>query len=478
MITVSDGVAPPVSQTFQIVVANVNDPPLITSLLQATVDEDSLTATHDRMDPDRDPLTIAAPTLPPWLRFTPPATIAGTPDAIRLGVHNVSMTVSDGLAPPVAQAFQVTVRSVDDAPVIAPIPDQTATENMLLSLNLAQFVTDADTPHARLRFTTTEPVASRPLAQRRGPAGRNAAARGCRRFHDRAHRQRRARGTSGKFISPCSAQGEPTSTSPYGGTDPVAVNTPATWTLTTTNNSQSRSPAFRSRPRSWAKCRSPLAAPSTPACSFAPSGNGRSSLQPGPAAGWREHGGHAERHRQHCGRRVRHGHVAVSGPTPIDETTRNDTASGSLSIAQSVSAQPAQVITVRWACGRRRGFERRWFRRSRDRDGRHDGTVVLLNIVDPQREQTRARRAARARRRRRQRRRARRSRSGQGSRRRRRDWPRRRQSDYSVNGGNANFTVRLSTIRLPTAEASRSLTSTATCCPISHSRTRGQSAFT
>ena len=131
----------------------------MTSTPPTTVNEDvTYSYTIAATDPDGNPLTFLAPTLPAWLVFTAPATIAGIPAQTHIGPHNVTITVSDGIAPPVQHTFQITVAAVDDAPVIAAIPDQIATELVPFSVNLATFVTDADTPATSLVFSSTTPL--------------------------------------------------------------------------------------------------------------------------------------------------------------------------------------------------------------------------------------------------------------------------------------------------------------------------------
>ena len=387
VITVSDGTAAPVAQSFQIVVANVNDPPFITSVPPTSVDEDvTYRYTLIAVDPDGDPLTVAAPTLPPWLVFTPPATITGTPTDLQIGVHNVSMTVSDGLAPPVLHTFQVTVRAVDDSPVIAPIPDQTGTEHTPLSLNLAQFVTDADTPPALLQFTTTSPL---PAGLSLGIGGlltgtplptgigdftiELAVSDGPNRVLGRFHLTVLRAGRTDLAVAVAAAP------------NPVAVNALATWTFTVTNNSQVEVPSFSLTGTFTGEVPFTFSSPSNPACALTPSGNTTQfSCSSGPLAGGASTPVTLGGSGTVAGDVFATVTVAVVGPTPIDDTARNDTASGSLSIAQAVSAQPVQSIP---------GIDGRAVAAGDvNADGLADlviatgggqGTVLLLNVVDP-----------------------------------------------------------------------------------------------
>ena len=91
MLSVSDGTPPAVTQSFQIVVANVNDAPKFTSIAPTTASKGvlynyAIVAT----DQDSDPLTITATTKPAWLTFTPgpngTATLSGTPGQPQVGV--------------------------------------------------------------------------------------------------------------------------------------------------------------------------------------------------------------------------------------------------------------------------------------------------------------------------------------------------------------------------------------------------------
>ncbi len=112
-VSVSDGIAPRVDQTYQLTVNNVNDLPEITSTPIETAQANSLymyelTAT----DVDEgDVLSFASQTIPAWLTFTPGSTsgiLTGTPTEADLGPYALILKVSDGHAD-VLQAFTITV---------------------------------------------------------------------------------------------------------------------------------------------------------------------------------------------------------------------------------------------------------------------------------------------------------------------------------------------------------------------------------
>ena len=177
--------------TVTINVAPVNDVPFITSSPAAHGDRARDLLVHaDRVGPGRnDASPFAAPKLPAWLKFMPPATITGVPEQKDGGVHDVTMTVSDGIAAPVAQSFQITVQVVDDPPQIAPIPDQTATERVPFTLDLAKLVTDPDTPASGVAFTASGALPAGACAEQRGRGhGRRD---GARRLHGELQRPRR-----------------------------------------------------------------------------------------------------------------------------------------------------------------------------------------------------------------------------------------------------------------------------------------------
>ena len=138
--------------TVTITVSPVNDAPFVTSTPATTATEGvTYRYTLAASDPDGNALTIAAPTLPSWLAFTAPATISGTPNDADVGNHDVTMTVSDGIAPAVELRFRIAVAGVDNAPSIRPIPEQTATEGSPFDFDLAAFVTDSDTAAGELQ---------------------------------------------------------------------------------------------------------------------------------------------------------------------------------------------------------------------------------------------------------------------------------------------------------------------------------------
>lgn len=117
---VSDGTLN-IDQTFVITVGNVNDNPAVTSVAITAVDEDALYSyTFAAADVDAtDVLTYIAPVLPAWLTFDPSTGIlSGTPTNSEVGVHPVTLRVSDGTVS-VDEIFSITVANTNDAPVIS-----------------------------------------------------------------------------------------------------------------------------------------------------------------------------------------------------------------------------------------------------------------------------------------------------------------------------------------------------------------------
>jgi hypothetical protein len=313
-----------------------------------------------------------------------PATIIGVPEQKDAGVHDVTLTVSDGVAPAVAQSFQITVQIVDDPPLIAPIPDQTATEHVPFTLDLAKLVTDVDTPASGVAFAASGAL----------PAGLALSSAGA---------VTGAATQPGDYTVSFSARDATTSVPGRfkltvlraGRTDlsvrasvapaPVAINAPATWTLTVTNNATVNVDRFSLDATFGGAAPFKFDAVTTTGCTLTTSGNeSRLACTLGPLAGG------ATATVTLTGRGALQGEVlasvavAVAGDVPVDETPANDRVTSSLSIAQSVTAAPAQMISGLAARAAAAGD----LNGDRYDDlavvtGSPQGTLVLLDVVDP-----------------------------------------------------------------------------------------------
>jgi hypothetical protein len=149
---VSDGNTD-VDQSFVITVANVNDPPVITSTATTSVDED-VAYSYTLVATDADPgatLTYSAPTLPAWMSFNPSTHIlSGTPTNDQVGTdasrdYAVTLRVTDDAAASVDQSFTITVHQVNDAPVINSQNSITTDEDTEITILTSMLnVTDVD----------------------------------------------------------------------------------------------------------------------------------------------------------------------------------------------------------------------------------------------------------------------------------------------------------------------------------------------
>lgn len=372
-----------------ITVSPVNDAPFVTNSAPATATEGrSYRYTLAASDPDDDEITIAAPTLPSWLTFTPPATIAGTPAEDDAGGHDVTMTVSDGQAPAVERHFRITVTTVDDAPVIAAIPEQTATEASAFELDLARFVTDTDTAAEALEYRATGGL---PNGLSLSSAGRLTgtpevgASVG-------AHTVRftvadGATSVSGQFRLVVLAAGRvDLATSMSVTPNPATLDAPATWTITVAN----RAPQVGANGATVeglfvGDVPFRFDAPATPGCTLTPSGDEhRLACTIGPVAGGASTSITLTGRGSFAGDVVGWAAVAVAAGGALDEMPGNDRATASLSIAQRIATAPAQSIELAGARAAAAG--------DFDGDGFDDlavattsaqGLVVLMNVAEP-----------------------------------------------------------------------------------------------
>ena len=113
-----------ITQSFTITVVNVNDAPTITSTAVTIAAEDEAylyNITTEDIDAG-DVLAITANTIPAWLTLIDAgdgtASLQGTPTLDDIGDHSVEIQVADLAGATDVQAFTITVRNTNDAPII------------------------------------------------------------------------------------------------------------------------------------------------------------------------------------------------------------------------------------------------------------------------------------------------------------------------------------------------------------------------
>ena len=139
---VSDGTNQ-TTQTLKVTVNNVNDAPVWTSANTITMNEKAtlehnLTAT----DEDGDSLTYSADNLPSWITLANNK-LTLKPQASEIGTHTITVKVSDGTVT-VPQTIAITVKNVNDAPVITSAPNETATKGEQYSYTITATDEDSD----------------------------------------------------------------------------------------------------------------------------------------------------------------------------------------------------------------------------------------------------------------------------------------------------------------------------------------------
>jgi len=134
-----------VDQSFTILVHNVNDPPVITSMPIVEIDQDQnycYTLTAD--DIDGDDLEYSALLKPDWLSFDPETGILnGIPSNNDVGQHNITLRVHDGTVN-TDQLFTIQVHNVNDPPVITSVPVVDIDENQYYGYTVTALDIDGD----------------------------------------------------------------------------------------------------------------------------------------------------------------------------------------------------------------------------------------------------------------------------------------------------------------------------------------------
>jgi VCBS repeat-containing protein len=149
-VTADDNQGGTVSDTFDIVVANTNDAPTLTTpIADKSTTEDQVFSftvagnTFTDIDVD-DTLTYSAKlsgggSLPSWLSLnSSTGTFSGTPTNSDVGTLSIEVTADDSQGGTVSDTFDIVVANINDAPTVTtPIADQSATENQAFSFTVA-----------------------------------------------------------------------------------------------------------------------------------------------------------------------------------------------------------------------------------------------------------------------------------------------------------------------------------------------------
>ncbi|WOO40240.1 tandem-95 repeat protein [Rubellicoccus peritrichatus] len=133
------------SQTFTITVSNVNDAPVAVAASFATDEDTTLSSQLTGSDEDSDALTFSVETLPGngVLSLNADGSFSYTPNANYNGSDSFTFDVNDGVATSVAATVDITVNSINDAP-IAISSSFTTQEDTELTSSLAGTDVDGD----------------------------------------------------------------------------------------------------------------------------------------------------------------------------------------------------------------------------------------------------------------------------------------------------------------------------------------------
>lgn len=121
-VTVTDLAGASDAETFDVIVANVNDAPVIHATVPGLATEDAPWGfSVDAEDPDGDPLEFTH-SAPEGMEIDASGTLSWTPTNDQVQTHAFSVTASDGTLS-TTRTYEVVVQPVNDPPTLAFIPD-------------------------------------------------------------------------------------------------------------------------------------------------------------------------------------------------------------------------------------------------------------------------------------------------------------------------------------------------------------------
>ncbi len=146
VISVSDGTASASLPAFAITVVNTNDAPVVSSTAVTVATQGSAYSySFAGTDVDvGDTLTRSVVTKPAWLNFNASTgLLSGTPGNSDVGVHAVTLRITDAAGLFANQSFNITVANINDAPTITGSPAVTVAQGSAYSF--VPTAADADT---------------------------------------------------------------------------------------------------------------------------------------------------------------------------------------------------------------------------------------------------------------------------------------------------------------------------------------------
>lgn len=146
VISVSDGTASASLPAFAITVVNTNDAPVVSSTAVTVATQGSAYSySFAGTDVDvGDTLTRSVVTKPAWLNFNASTgLLSGTPGNSDVGVHAVTLRITDAAGLFATQSFNITVANINDAPTITGSPAVTVAQGAAYSF--VPMAADVDT---------------------------------------------------------------------------------------------------------------------------------------------------------------------------------------------------------------------------------------------------------------------------------------------------------------------------------------------
>ena len=145
-------------KSFNLVVNNVNDPPTLEEVPNASINEDTafsyqLKASDIDANVVNETLTYTGLNTPSWLTVSSSGLLTGTPTNNDVGTHGVTVKVTDSGGATDTKTFTLTVNNVNDAPVFNFTPPSSTSEDSVFSYQLTANDIDANVVNETLTYT-------------------------------------------------------------------------------------------------------------------------------------------------------------------------------------------------------------------------------------------------------------------------------------------------------------------------------------